>query len=113
MLDHVRTLHAEGVPGIVIAPIGFLSDHVEVLYDLDVEARHLCDALGMPMVRAATVGTHPSFVACVRELVLERLHGTPPRSVGPLPPSPDVCPHDCCPAPARPAAQPTPQETSR
>ncbi|MCC6764271.1 MAG: ferrochelatase [Deltaproteobacteria bacterium] len=104
VLDHVRALHAAGVSGIVIAPIGFLSDHVEVLYDLDVEARRFCDDLGLAMVRAATVGTHPSFVACVRELVLERLRGAPPRSVGPLPPSPDVCPPDCCPAPAHPDA---------
>ncbi|MCC6847164.1 MAG: ferrochelatase [Deltaproteobacteria bacterium] len=113
VLDHVRTLRAARVPGVVIAPIGFLSDHVEVLYDLDVEARHLCDDLGIAMVRAATVGTHPSFVTCVRELVLERLHGAPPRSVGPLPPSPDVCPPDCCPVPARPAARPTPPEGAR
>lgn len=109
VLDHVRTLHAERVPGIVIAPIGFLSDHVEVLYDLDVEARALCDALGMPMVRAATVGTHPSFVACVRALVRERTDGTPARSVGPLPPSPDVCAPDCCPAPRRPTSSGSPE----
>lgn len=113
VLDHVRTLHAERVPGIVIAPIGFLSDHVEVLYDLDVEARHLCDALGMPMVRAATVGTHPSFVACVRELVRERTDGTPARSVGPLPPSPDVCAPDCCPAPRRPTLSGSPESAKK
>jgi ferrochelatase len=103
VLDHVRALHARGVPGIVLAPIGFLSDHVEVLYDLDVEARGLCDALGLPMVRAGTVGTHPRFVDCIRELVLERVRGTPPERVGPLPASPDVCPPACCPPPARPA----------
>ncbi|OQY67769.1 MAG: ferrochelatase [Polyangiaceae bacterium UTPRO1] len=101
VLDHVRALGAQGVPGIVLAPIGFLSDHVEVLYDLDVEARGLCAALGLPMVRAATVGTHPRFVACIRELVRERLEGAPALSVGPLPPSPDVCAPDCCPAPGR------------
>jgi ferrochelatase len=103
ILDHVRALHARGTPGLVIAPIGFLSDHVEVLYDLDEEARQLCRALGMPMVRAGTVGTHPRFVETIRELVLERVLGTPARSVGPLPPSPQVCAPGCCPAPERPA----------
>lgn len=101
ILDHARALHARGVPGLVIAPIGFLSDHVEVLYDLDVEARQLCDTLGMPMVRAGTVGTHPRFIDTIRALVLERLRGDPTRSVGPLPPRPQPCAPDCCPAPER------------
>ncbi len=104
ILDHVRTLHARATPGLVIAPIGFLSDHVEVLHDLDVEAAELCRSLGMPMVRAATVGTHPRFVETIRALVLERLHGTPMQSVGPLPPRPPGCAPGCCPAPPRPAA---------
>ena len=104
ILDHVRALAAEGVPGIVIAPIGFLSDHVEVLYDLDEEARELCAELGLPMVRAATVGTHPRFVQMIRELVLERMRGLPLQSTGPLPPCPHVCAPGCCPRPERPAA---------
>jgi ferrochelatase len=103
ILDHVRALHAAGTPGLVIAPIGFLSDHVEVLYDLDEEARELCRTLGLPMVRAGTVGTHPRFVAMIRELVLERVLGNPTPSVGALPPSPQVCAPGCCPAPERPA----------
>ncbi len=101
ILDHVRALQARGTPGLVIAPIGFLSDHVEVLYDLDEEARRLCDALGLSMVRAATLGTHPRFVETIRELVLERVLGDPPRSVGPLPPCSHVCAPGCCPAPVR------------
>lgn len=104
ILDHVRALAAEGVPGIVIAPIGFLSDHIEVLYDLDEEARDLCAELGVPMVRAATVGTHPRFVQMIRELILERLRGLPVQSVGPLPPCPHVCAPGCCPRPERPGA---------
>jgi ferrochelatase len=87
---------------VVIAPIGFLCDHVEVLYDLDVEARALCSELGMPMARAATVGTHPAFVRMIVDLVLERLHGLPPQSIGPLPPRPSVCAPGCCPRPERP-----------
>jgi protoporphyrin/coproporphyrin ferrochelatase len=101
ILDHVRDLHARQVPGLVIAPIGFLSDHVEVLYDLDEEARLLCQELGMPMTRAGTVGTHPRFVETIRELVLERVRGDAPRSVGPLPASPRLCAPGCCPAPVR------------
>jgi len=103
ILEHVRALAAERVPGIVIAPIGFLSDHIEVLYDLDEEARALCTELGVPMVRAATIGTHPRFVQMIRELVLERLRGLPLQSTGPLPPCPHVCAPDCCPRPERPA----------
>ena len=68
--DHIRSLHAEGRRDIVIAPIGFVSDHMEVLYDLDTEAAELCKHLGMNMVRARTAGTHPSFVQMIRELML-------------------------------------------
>jgi ferrochelatase len=106
ILDHLRALHADGAPGVVIAPIGFLCDHVEVLYDLDVEARALCSDLGMPMARAGTVGTHPAFVGMIVDLVLERLHGSAPQSIGPLPPCPHVCAPGCCPRPERPAAGP-------
>jgi ferrochelatase len=102
ILDHLRALHAAGVPGVVIAPIGFLSDHVEVLFDLDEEARLLCRELELPMARAGTVGTHPRFVDTIRELVLERVRGDAPRSVGALPASPAVCAPGCCPRPERP-----------
>jgi ferrochelatase len=103
ILDHLRTLHAQGVTGVMIAPIGFLTDHVEVLYDLDEEARQLCGEFGMPMRRAATVGTHPRFVEMIRQLVLERLQGMPLLSVGPLPAPANVCAPGCCPRPERPA----------
>ena len=106
ILDHLRLLRAENVPGVVIAPIGFLSDHIEVLYDLDEEALHTCQELGLPMVRAATVGTHPRFVQMIRELVLERVRGLPVQSTGPLPPCPHVCAPGCCPRPERPPGAP-------
>jgi ferrochelatase len=106
ILDHVRELRRQEVPAIVIAPIGFLTDHVEVLYDLDEEARLTCEELGLPMARAGTVGTHPRFVQMIRELVMERLRGLPVLSVGPLPACPDVCAPGCCPRPERPKGAP-------
>lgn len=82
---------------IVIAPISFISDHMEVIYDLDTEAKHLCDELGINMVRAATVGTHPRFIRMIRELIEERLTDAPERlALGTLGPKEDVCPDDCC-----------------
>jgi protoporphyrin/coproporphyrin ferrochelatase len=87
-----------------LAPIGFISDHMEVLYDLDVEARQLCDALGLPMKRAKTVGIHPKFIAMMRELILERMDPAKERrAIGSLGVRPDVCAENCCPAPQRPA----------
>jgi ferrochelatase len=82
---------------IVVVPIGFISDHMEVLYDLDTEIGQLCDELGINMVRAGTVGTHPRFVQMIRELIVERMSPSPQRlAVGALGPSHDVCPDDCC-----------------
>ena len=102
----VRELHAGGCRRLVIAPIGFISDHMEVLYDLDTEAATLCQDLGIEMVRAATVGTAPEFIGMVRDLIAERAGMLPERlAIGRLPANHDVCPLDCCPAPAaRPAA---------
>lgn len=95
--DYLRELHAtRQVTDVVIAPIGFISDHLEVLFDLDTEAAALCTALGINMVRAATVGTHPRFVAMIRELIEERVQGTERLCLGDLGPSHDVCPPDCC-----------------
>jgi len=99
--DSLRELHAAGTRDVVIVPIGFISDHMEVLYDLDTEASELCEQLGLHMVRAATVGNHPAFVSMIRELVLERMGELPPRWLGNLGPSHNVCQPDCCPAAAR------------
>ncbi|HEX8338444.1 MAG TPA: ferrochelatase, partial [Pyrinomonadaceae bacterium] len=95
--DHLRTLRGEGVDDVVVAPVGFISDHMEVLYDLDTEARQVSEEMGVHMLRAATVGTHPEFVGMIRELILERLDpAAPRRALGTFPPSHDVCPADCC-----------------
>ncbi|CAM6003200.1 unnamed protein product [Sphagnum balticum] len=99
--DHIKTLHGRGIKRLVVAPIGFVSDHMEVIYDLDMEAKKLCDELGMKLVRAASVGCHPKFVQMVRDLVDERIAQsklTVSRSaIGQLPASHDLCPSDCCP----------------
>jgi ferrochelatase len=97
--DFLRSGQRSEVRGqdIVIVPIGFVSDHLEVLYDLDVEAKRVCDELGIKMVRAATVGTHPRFVRMIRELIEERMSDAPTRiALGALGPNHDVCPDDCC-----------------
>jgi protoporphyrin/coproporphyrin ferrochelatase len=107
ILDHLRALSAAGTESIVLAPIGFLSDHVEVLYDLDVEARELAAELRLRLARAYTVGTHPRFVHMIGELVMERLSGSPERrTVGSLGAWHDVCPAESCLSgrPAAPAA---------
>ncbi|MDP9091893.1 MAG: ferrochelatase, partial [Actinomycetota bacterium] len=82
--DHLRQLAADAVPAVVLCPTGFVSDHIEVLWDLDTEARQTATELGLEFARAATAGTHPSFVAAVRELVQEQLSGAAPRSLGTL-----------------------------
>ena len=95
--DHLKDLRAKGVTSVVIAPVGFLSDHMEVLFDLDEEAKTLCDEIGLPMSRASTVGTHPAFIGCLGELIQERLGLRSERSaIGQFGPNHDVCPVDCC-----------------
>lgn len=102
--DHLETLAATGVDDVVIVPIGFVSDHMEVRFDLDVEAAAKAEKLGLHSHRAPTVGTDPEFVAMIVDLVAER--GRPERErrrLGSDPPRPDVCPPGCCPGPAQPA----------
>ncbi len=93
---------AGGSRDVIVVPIGFLHDHMEVVFDLDVEVRELCDELGLTMVRASTPGLHPRFVTMIRELIFERtcpgterlalgLDGPPPDG-----PSPDECRPGCC-----------------
>lgn len=100
ILDALRAEKANGTAAVVVQPIGFISDHMEVMYDLDYEAKHLADELGLGFLRAGTAGTHPRFVTMVRELVMEYINGAPPIAIGQLPPRPMVCPVDCCPRPA-------------
>jgi ferrochelatase len=99
--ETIRGLHREGVKSLVLSPIGFVSCHMEVMYDLDTESRELCDELGIAMARAATPGSHPKFIAMIRELIAERMGLAPTRAIGNFGPNHDVCPMDCCPAPAR------------
>lgn len=97
--DYLETLRRQrpAVRHLVFVPIGFLSDHMEVIYDLDVETAGLCEELGFEYHRAGTVGVHPRFVRMIRELILERLDPHAPRlALGHLGPSPDECPPDCC-----------------
>ncbi|MFF9150194.1 ferrochelatase, partial [Streptomyces sp. NPDC014861] len=108
--DHLEELHTAGAPAAVMVPIGFVSDHMEVLYDLDTEATAKAAELGLPVRRSATVGADPRFAAAVRELLLERAateRGTRAQrcALGALGPSHDLCPIGCCPARTeRPAA---------
>src|SRR5215212_1598766 len=85
--DHLKALRREGVANVVVAPIGFVSAHMEVVYDLDVEARRVCEEIGLNMVRARTAGTHPSFVKMIREMVMERIYDEVPMN---------ICAPDCC-----------------
>ena len=77
--DHLRGLKQEGVQDVIVAPIGFISDHLEVMYDLDVEAKELSEEIGLHLVRAATVGTHPAFVSMIVDLIVERSSADPQR----------------------------------
>ena len=102
--DHLDALQAEGVPGVVVSPLGFVSDHMEVLYDLDLEARDHAAALGLPYVRASTPGNDPRMIEMIVELICERALDLPTRRViGRMPAKHDVCPENCCPAIRRPA----------
>ncbi len=97
--DHLRALAADGVQAVVLSPTGFVSDHLEVAWDLDTEARATAAELGLAFARAATAGTHPAFVAMVRELVREELQGAPRASMGALGICGRACPDGCCPPP--------------
>jgi len=104
ILDCLREIKTRNTAtDVVIAPIGFVSDHMEILFDLDTQARDLCNELGLNMVRAETVGTHPLFIQMIRELILERIDETQPQlALGILGARPNFCPSDCCPMPPRP-----------
>ena len=102
ILDVVRRNAAEGKPGLLVMPLGFLSDHVEVIYDLDHEARSLAEELGLRFERASTVGCHPAFVGAAADLIEERLDPRRDRlALGRFGPREDLCPLDCCEAPRR------------
>jgi ferrochelatase len=95
--DHLRALSGAGVTDVVVVPVGFVSDHIEVQWDLDTEAAAIAAELGLGFTRTPTAGTDPRFVAMLRELIDERLDPQcPRRALSSLGPSHDTCPHDCC-----------------
>ncbi|MBL7256751.1 ferrochelatase [Paractinoplanes lichenicola] len=98
--DHLEKLAEQGVTDVVVSPIGFVSDHLEVIWDLDNEAADTAKRLGLGYARAATPGTDPRFVAMVKDLVRERTDSVPSRRLGTLPVW-DDCPVPCCPPPQR------------
>lgn len=104
--DHLRILKTTGANDVIIMPIGFLSDHMEVMFDLDEEASQTCEEVGLNMARASTVGVHPRFITMIRKLIEERLHGCDRECIGQYEPNHDTCPLDCCPRPQRPSGRP-------
>lgn len=115
IIDVLNDVAAQGKDVVIIVPIGFVSDHMEVMQDLDVECTEEAEELGIKLLRANTVSTHPDFAKMVRELVVERISGSEERpSLGTLGPSHNVCPADCCryDMPKRPEISPSPNENA-
>jgi ferrochelatase len=98
--DFIKELGKQGVCDLVVSPIGFISDHMEVIYDLDFEAKKVAQALGINLVRTATPGCHPVFISMLGELISDRVGGKPGAQV-----ELSVCPADCCPS-GRPPLEP-------
>jgi ferrochelatase len=97
--DHLEDLARSGARAAVLVPVGFVSDHMEVIHDLDIEAAQTAERVGLRLARAATPGTHPRFVSMITELVRERAGGQVPGAMlGTLQPSRDICRNECCPA---------------
>ena len=98
VVDHLGALHEEGIGDVALVPLGFVSDHMEVIHDLDDEAAGAAAALGMRLERSATVGAHPAFVDMIVELILEQLDpAAPRRALGAAGAWPDICDATCCP----------------
>jgi protoporphyrin/coproporphyrin ferrochelatase len=99
IVDHIEKLHSAGVEDLVVVPVGFVSDHLEVRYDLDIQAAETAARLGMNMVRAEAVGAHPRYIRMIRDLIVERMTAGPERiALGECGPSHDICGATCCPA---------------
>ncbi len=111
--DHLEAIAGAGITAATLVPIGFVSDHMEVLFDLDTQAVATAEAAGIELRRASTVGTDPRFVAMVRALIEEQVSAAPPLSLGRDGPWPDQCPDGHCLGPARPAGAGRPAEGGR
>jgi ferrochelatase len=94
--DHLRALRRAGIEGVVVVPIGFVADHMEVLYDLDTQARAVADEIGLGFWRAPTVGTDPAFVSGLCELIADHIAGRVPRALGARGARPYPCAPGCC-----------------
>jgi ferrochelatase len=118
--DYLRSLADDGdAAAVVLAPVGFVSDHMEVVHDLDVEAAETAASLGLAFARAKAPGPTPRFARMVCELVAEQTAGAPARALGAFglgafAGGADACPADCCRyAPRRPADGPPPGQSAR
>ncbi len=94
--DHLRALADRDVHDVVLVPIGFVADHMEVLFDLDTQAREVAESLGIGLVRARTVGAAPRFVAGLVDLVADHIAGRVPRTLGTRGARPWPCVPGCC-----------------
>jgi protoporphyrin/coproporphyrin ferrochelatase len=97
ILDVLHDLQQDGATDVVVVPVGFISDHMEVLFDLDTEAAEVSERLGLHLHRVPTVGVHPTFIRMIRNLIEERMTQDPERrSLGNRGPNHDICPINCC-----------------
>jgi len=97
--DHLGELAKSGTRAVVVIPVGFVSDHMEVRHDLDIEAAQIAGSLGLAFARAATPGTSPRFASMITDLVRERMalpESPPPAALGAMGVAAQDCPADCC-----------------
>jgi len=94
--DRLRALRADGVRTVVLIPIGFVADHMEVIYDLDTDARAVADEIGLRLVRAKTVGAAPRFVSGLCDLIADRIAGRTPATISAGGARPFPCAPGCC-----------------
>jgi protoporphyrin/coproporphyrin ferrochelatase len=100
VIDHITKLHSAGVDDLVLVPVGFVADHLEVRFDLDVQAAERAARLGMNVVRAESVGAHPRYIRMIRDLIVERMTARPERiALGDCGANHDICGATCCPVP--------------
>jgi ferrochelatase len=99
--DALRAVAESGTSAVIAVPIGFISDHVEVIWDLDHEAKEIADELGLQFSRVKTPGTSQEFISGIVDLIQERQIQGEKKALSPMGPSPDFCALDCCPNPRK------------